>query len=453
MNALTEVSTISQREQILRCYNDVRDLTEQLCETLTAEDCCIQSMPDASPVRWHLAHTTWFFETFILAKDPQYQSPCPQYAYLFNSYYNTLGDQFPRAQRGVLSRPSLKEIWDYRKVVDRAIGSLIAKLPSQRLCDIVNLIELGLNHEQQHQELILTDIKHVFSLNPLYPVYREVQSGAEAGCESETRNGSIDQPSRHDDLPSQTDNSTWKSFDEGVYEIGHHGTAFSYDNETPRHRVFLEPFRIARRLSTASEYLKFINDGGYERPELWLSEGWDAMKRSGTKSPLYWSRQDGQWNEFTLAGLQPLALDRPVCHISYFEADAFARWSGCRLPTEFEWEAAATLQSDSPASGGFLDELLASHQAIHPRRTSDPASSQSMFGDVWQWTSSSYGPYPGFKTSAGALGEYNGKFMCNQYVLRGGSCATVSNHIRPTYRNFFSAATRWQFSGVRLACD
>jgi ergothioneine biosynthesis protein EgtB len=438
MNALTQVSAVEQREQMLSRYHDVRNLSKRLCETLTAEDCCIQSMPDASPIRWHLAHTTWFFETFILAKDPEYQSPCPQYAYLFNSYYNTLGDQFPRAQRGVLSRPSLQEIWEYRKVVDRTIDLAIAKLPQHQWCDIASLVELGLNHEQQHQELMVTDIKHVFSLNPLYPVYREAA------------HGNLDRITGHE-TPSL--DLMWMILDEGVYDVGHDGAGFAYDNESPRHRVFLEPYQIAKRLSTAGEYLNFINDGGYERPELWLSEGWDTVKRLGIKSPLYWTHQGGKWNEFTLAGMRPLALDCPVCHVSYFEADAFARWSGHRLPTEFEWEVAAAMSGKASAHGGFLDELLDSGQAIHPRRVYDPSLPQSMLGDTWQWTSSSYGPYPGFKPSAGALGEYNGKFMCNQYVLRGGSCATVSNHIRRTYRNFFSAASRWQFSGVRLACD
>jgi ergothioneine biosynthesis protein EgtB len=403
----------------------VRGFSEFLCEPLSAEDCAVQSMPDVSPTRWHLAHTTWFFETFVLEPRPGYRVFHPEFNYLFNSYYNTVGLQYPRPRRGLLSRPSLAEVREYRRYVDRHMSALLAggDLPS----DTARVVEIGLHHEQQHQELILTDIKHVFSCNPLWPVYRE-----------------DDLPSA--DLPAEP---RWLKFDEGIYHIGHGGDGFAYDNESPRHRVFLEQFELAGRLVTCGEYLDFISAGGYRRPEFWLSAGWQQVCEHGWRAPLHWVDRDGARFVFTLAGLRPLDPHQPVCHVSYFEADAFAAWAGARLPTETEWEVAAEC---APLAGNFADSLLDQGRALHPNplHAGDGRLNQ-MFGDVWEWTASPYTPYPGFQTPAGALGEYNGKFMCNQYVLRGGSCVTSQNHIRRTYRNFFPPDARWQFSGIRLA--
>ncbi len=428
--------------EIARRYRQVRDLSRQLCDTLTAEDCCIQSMPDASPIRWHLAHTTWFFETFVLAERPGYQCYDPQFASLFNSYYNAVGDPFPRAQRGLLSRPTVAEVWQYREHVDDAVISRLHDVRSDEWTSVEAVVELGIQHEQQHQELMLTDIKHAFSLNPLAPPYRETGFARQHPQPEELR---------------------WWECTGGIVKIGHDGTDFAYDNEQPRHRVFLEPFALADRLITVGEYLEFVQDGGYQRPELWLSEGWAAVQHHGWSAPLHWRRVDGQWMEFTLAGMQPLDLARPVCHVSYFEADALARWRGARLPSEAEWEVAADASADRCSSRGFVDRLLPRGAAIHPtvapecsggcRSSVEPVhiEPRQMLGDVWEWTSSAYAPYPGYRPPDGALGEYNGKFMCNQYVLRGGSCASSSDHLRVTYRNFFPTAARWQFSGIRLA--
>jgi ergothioneine biosynthesis protein EgtB len=408
-------------------YATVRAFSEELCATLETEDYCIQSMPDVSPTRWHLAHTTWFFETFVLAKAAPDWAANDKYAFLFNSYYNAIGEQFPRARRGLLSRPTVAQVFAYRRRVDDHMRRLADKGAFDDDASLAQSLELGLHHEQQHQELMLTDVKHVLSSNPLYPVYRPgaLPPGAEPGA------------------------VTWSEFPAGVYWIGHEGSGFAYDNESPRHRVFLEAFQIADRLATCGEYLDFIADGGYRRPELWLSEGWRRVNEESWQAPLYWIRRDGQWRHFTLAGLQPIDPHRPVCHVSYFEADAFARWSNARLPTEAEWETAS---GEIPVEASFADGLLRAGAAVHPNPSGDgnfkPAQ---MFGHVWQWTSSDYAPYPGYQPAEGALGEYNGKFMCNQYVLRGGSCATPSGHIRRTYRNFFPADARWQFSGIRLA--
>jgi ergothioneine biosynthesis protein EgtB len=412
-------------------FSAVRGMTRRLCETLVAEDCCIQSMPDVSPIRWHLAHTTWFFETFVLAAHSTYKQRHPQYAYLFNSYYNTVGEQFPRGERGLLSRPTVAEVWEYRQEIDEEVAALIERLRDDQLEPVTKVIELGLQHEQQHQELMLTDIKHVFSKNPLNPVFR---------------------PSSFP-LGKQTIRQRqWIDYAEGVYPIGHEGSEFAYDNESPRHRVFLEPYSLADGLVTAGEYLEFMSAGGYERPEFWLSEGWAVAKEARWNSPMYWRHVNGQWMEFTLAGQQPLDLTRPVCHVSYFEADAFARWCGARLATEAEWEVAAEQLDEQQVPAGLVDVLLADGVAIHPTSAATVSNDPTqMLGDVWEWTSSSYAPYSGYQPPAGALGEYNGKFMCNQYVLRGGSCATSSDHIRNTYRNFFPTSARWQFSGIRLA--
>lgn len=413
----------------------IRDMTRRLCETLTAEDCCVQSMPEASPIRWHLAHTTWFFETFILAAHPGYRPLHPQYAYLFNSYYNTVGAQFPRAERGLLTRPTVAEIWEYRRAIEHAVIERVEQLSDDELQSISGVLELGLQHEQQHQELMLTDIKHVFSKNPLCPVYRP---------------GVFIEPPETDDRSDAA--PRWCEVAGGVYEIGHQDVGFAYDNESPRHRVFLEPFAIADRLVTAGEYLAFIEHGGYQQPQWWLSEGWEQVKAQGWKAPLYWRYDQGRWQEFTLAGLQPLDPRRPVCHVSYFEADAYARWRGARLATESEWEVAAEQLAGQANSGGFVDKLLEQDLPIHPTvATRPPGQLDQMLGDTWEWTASAYAAYPGYQPAAGALGEYNGKFMCNQYVLRGGACSSSASHLRITYRNFFPAATRWQFAGIRLA--
>lgn len=416
-------SSISTQPDLAARYQAVREFTERIAAPLSPEDCMVQSMPDTSPARWHMAHTTWFFETFILGSQTGYKVFDDQFKFLFNSYYNSVGDQFPRPQRGLISRPGLEKIRDYRRSVDRQMVELLDadQLPTS----LRYSMEVGLHHEQQHQELMLTDIKHVLSCNPTLPVY---QAGAFA--------------------LSEKPNSDWFDFDEGVFEVGHGGDGFAFDNESPRHRVFLHDFSLAGHPVTCGQFIDFIEDGGYERPDHWLSLGWTAVQENGWNAPLYWVKQDGQWMQFTLAGLQPVNRDWPVCHVSYFEADAFARWAGYRLPTEFEWEHA------SGGCGGdqFADHLMRLGFAIHPTG-GEAASNQpaQMFGGVWEWTSSSYAAFPGYAPPEGALGEYNGKFMCNQYVLRGGSVATSSNHIRPTYRNFFSPDARWQFSGFRLA--
>lgn len=409
-------------------FRSVRQFTEQLCEPLTAEDCVIQSMPDVSPTRWHLAHTTWFFETFLLAKRPDYQTVHPAFETLFNSYYNAVGEPFPRANRGLLSRPGLQEILQYRRVVDQRVLESIA---DDLEAETAEILELGLQHEQQHQELILTDIKHVLSCNPLHPVYR---------------------PSPPPE-PSVAEPVAWLEFEEGVYEIGHDGCGFSFDNECPRHRQYVESFAIADRPVNCGEFLEFIEDGGYRRPELWLSAGWQTVNQCQWSAPLYWQHDAGRWLQFTLSGLRPIQAAEPVCHVSYFEADAFARWSGARLPTEAEWEIASCRAG---IGGNFADTLLAADRPLHPAAQPIAAGdgqpvAAGMCGDVWQWTASPYTAYPGYQPARGALGEYNGKFMCNQYVLRGGSCATSSSHIRRTYRNFFPPEARWQFTGLRLA--
>ena len=402
-------------------YREVRAASEALCAPLSPEDCAVQSMPDASPAKWHLAHTTWFFETLVLEGLPGYAPFHPAFRVLFNSYYQSVGAQHPRPERGVLSRPSLDEVRAYRRHVDAGmLRALDAGAPASALDTTL----LGLHHEQQHQELILTDLKHAFSRNPLRPAYRE-RAGGPAGPAPPLR---------------------WHAFAAGLREIGHAGPGFAFDNERPRHRVFVETFELASRPVTNGEYLAFVRDGGYARPELWLSDGFAAVAARGWKGPLYWEERDGEQWTFTLGGMAPLRGDEPVCHVSHYEADAYARWAGARLPTEAEWEVAA---EGAAVDGGFV-ETGRLHPARSPAAGDRPAA---LFGDVWEWTSSAYGPYPGFRPLAGSLGEYNGKFMSNQLVLRGGSCATPRRHIRRSYRNFFPADARWQFSGIRLARD
>jgi ergothioneine biosynthesis protein EgtB len=390
------------------------------------EDYVIQAMPDVSPPKWHLAHTSWFFETFILAlASPGYRSPHASYAYLFNSYYVAAGERHCRHKRGLLSRPTVEEVYRYRAYVDQHMTAFLEGLHGETLDRWSSVVELGLHHEQQHQELLLTDVKYNFACNPLRPAYV-----------------SLDIPTRVPTLGPLR----WVSFLEGVCWIGHDGQGFAFDNEFPRHRSFVERFELASRLVTNGEYLAFMDDGGYERPELWLSMGWDTVQREGWQAPLYWEQQDGSWWMMTLAGMRPVSETEPVCHVSYYEADAYARWADARLPTEAEWEVAAM---PLPIRGNFVE-----HQTFHPIPVSQIDTAVPLvqiFGDVWEWTQSHYSPYPGYTASLGALGEYNGKFMANQFVLRGGSCATSVSHIRHTYRNFFPADARWQFMGIRLA--
>ncbi len=406
-------------------FGRVRLQTERLAHPLSAEDCALQSMPDASPVKWHLAHTTWFFETFILEPAaPGYRPFHPQFRVLFNSYYVAVGARHPRPERGLLSRPSLDEVLAYRRHVDERMALLFAgaALPAE-LC---GLIELGIHHEQQHQELILTDLKHLLSRNPLKPAYAEPTAA----------------------ITTPLAPLAWISVPDGIRQIGHAGEGFCFDNEQARHRVFIDAFEIASRPVTNGEYAEFIAAGGYQRPELWLSEGWDVKTAQGWNAPLYWEADGVRWRVFTLNGTQPLAPAAPVCHVSFFEADAYACWAQARLPTEAEWE---TLAAPLPVTGNFLENSR--FQPAPPGAQQQITSPTQVYGDVWEWTRSSYGPYPGFRIAPGAVGEYNGKFMSNQYVLRGGSCATPASHIRASYRNFFPASAPWQFSGVRLARD
>jgi ergothioneine biosynthesis protein EgtB len=416
--ACTEAS-LAQR------FRAVRETSRALAAPLSAEDCAIQSMPDASPTKWHLAHTTWFFETFILSRNDPGRAPFhPAYRVLFNSYYNAVGEKHPRPQRGLLSRPSLDEVLRFRDQIEKEVLDLIeaGALDAETRA----LVELGVQHEQQHQELILTDLKHMLSCNPLRPAYQKTWPLT----------------------PILGREVRWLPFAGGAQEIGDAGEGFSFDNERPRHTVWIHDFEIASHPATHGDFLAFIDDGGYRRPELWLSAGWDAVVTRGWQAPLYWEIIDGQWHTFTLRGMAPVERNTPVCHVSFFEADAYARWAGARLPTEAEWEIAAAC---TPLEGNFLES-----GALHPlalREATAQGALAQAFGDVWEWTRSDYAPYPGFVTAPGAVGEYNGKFMCNQYVLRGGSCATPASHIRPTYRNFFPADARWQFSGLRLARD
>jgi len=409
-------------QPILDQYQAVRRMSRRICSPLAIEDHSLQPMPDASPAKWHLAHTTWFFETFILNEHlAGYRIFHPAFRNLFNSYYNAVGDRPLRTLRHILSRPSLEEVYAYRDHVDEAISRLCeAGLAAQ----VRELVLLGLNHEQQHQELIVTDVKNGLWTNPLRPPYRIGTAAKPEG------NGTL---------------STlgWRSFDGGIYEIGFQGEGFSFDNEAPRHQVYAQPFRLATRLITNAEYLEFMLDRGYANPQLWLSDGWDCIRNNQWSAPLYWEQRDDEWWHYTMEGMKPVKPNEPVCHVSYYEADAFAHWSGSRLPTEFEWEVAS---NTCAVEGNLLES-----ERLHPQSCTSPKQLTQIFGDVWEWTASPYTPYPGFKPAAGTVGEYNGKFMCNQLVLRGGSCATPQSHIRATYRNFFPPHARWQFMGIRLA--
>ncbi len=402
--------------QLMR-YKEVRAFTEQLAARLSAEDSCVQSMPDASPAKWHLAHTSWFFETFVLqAHATGYRAFHPDYSVLFNSYYNGIGAMHPRPQRGMLTRPPLAEVLAYRRHVDVAMQQYIAS-DKTRLTHAA-LIELGLNHEQQHQELLLTDIKHLFSLNPAWPAYAVNEL-----------------------VPTPSADLKWSAGPRGRCDFGSEGASFCFDNEQPRHSQWLQPYEIAERPVSNGEFRGFVQDRGYEKPEYWLSDGWGLVLQEGWRRPLYWS--DDCRTELTLSGRWPIDDHAPVTHLSYYEADAYARWAGARLPTEFEWEAVASQQA---IRGNFVES-----GRLHPGGpVADPGR---WFGDVWEWTASAYAGYPGYQPAAGAVGEYNGKFMCNQLVLRGGSCVTSQSHIRASYRNFFYPSARWQFSGLRLARD
>lgn len=412
-----------ERADWLARFASVRARSLELAAPLSAEDQVIQSMPDASPTKWHLAHTTWFFETFVLGPRGAGHTPFdPDFAYLFNSYYEAAGPRHPRPQRGLLSRPSLERVHEYRHAVDAAVADFIERADQRSWIAALPILELGLHHEMQHQELILMDIKHLLSCNPLRPAYAE-----------RARSRSAPAPAL-----------SWIALPGGLYAIGGAGDDFAFDNERPRHKVWLEPFKIASRAVTNAEFAAFIADGGYQRPEFWLSDGWAQVNAEGWRAPLYWREEGGAWRLFTLAGERALDPDEPVCHVSYFEADAFARWAGKRLPTEAEWEVAAQRAN---ADGHFAES-----GAYHPRPARGDGLTQ-MLGDVWEWTASAYAAYPGFRPAAGALGEYNGKFMCGQFVLRGGAAVTPAEHIRDTYRNFFPPGARWAFSGIRLADD
>jgi ergothioneine biosynthesis protein EgtB len=406
-------------------YQRVRRVTEELCDTLENEDYMLQGMADASPPKWHIAHVSWFFESFLL--EPlmgDYEPMNPKFKYLFNSYYNTIGPQWDRPSRGLISRPTVREVYEFRAHVDRNMVNFIETTDPDDMEGIGSVIVLGLNHEQQHQELLMTDIKYSLSINPLRPAYHDVRI-----------------PRGTSTLPLN-----WVEFDGGVVEVGFDGDGFAFDNESPRHKTYVNPYKLASRLVTNGEFIEFIEDNGYQQTKLWLSEGWKTLQSQRWEAPLYWEKLDGEWWMQTTSGMQKVDPHGPVAHVSYFEADAYAQWAGKRLPTEQEWEHAA---SSEPVEGNFLDSGIK-----HPiPATENGRPFQQVFGDVWEWTKSPYAPYPGFKPWAGGVGEYNGKFMVNQMVLRGGSCVTPQDHIRPTYRNFFPPDARWQFSGIRLADD
>ena len=418
---MADLLTTADDQMLSSRFRATRRLTERLASPLSAEDQTVQSMPDVSPTKWHRAHTSWFFETFLLVPSlPRYEVFHPEFGFLFNSYYEGVGARYPRVDRGLVSRPGIVEIADYRRHVDSAMEEFLARGPEPY---DASLVELGIQHEQQHQELLLMDIKHVLSRNPMLPAY------APAAAAPSGRPGTV----------------SWTDHEGGTHGIGHHGDGFGFDNEFPRHTVYLEPFALADRPVTCGEWLAFMDDDGYGRAELWLSDGWATVAAEGWQAPLYWTDGEDGWHEFTLAGDGPVDPTLPVSHVSYYEADAYARWAGARLPTEAEWEVATTTRAETTGVGGNLLDT----DALHP--TPVTGGDSPPFGDVWQWTSSAYSPYPGFSPAAGAVGEYNGKFMVNQYVLRGGSCLTPPDHIRATYRNFFPPSARWAVAGLRLA--
>jgi ergothioneine biosynthesis protein EgtB len=405
-------------------YRNCRSQSLAFCEPLAIEDYGLQAEPFTSPPKWHLAHTTWFFETFLLKPFlKNYTTPEPRYEVLFNSYYNGIGEQHPRPRRGLLSRPTVAKVRDYRQHVDHSIERLLSDNEHPMRAEILSRVELGIEHECQHQELFFTDLKHSLGVNPLLPAY--------------IAKTAADNP--------DTATQSWHAFAGGLIETGFSGEGFCFDNELPRHQVYVEPFELAGRLVTNGELAEFIADGGYQRPELWLADGWDAVQTQRWQAPHYWLDRDGAGLEYTLHGLQPRLDANPVCHISGYEADAYARWANARLPTEHEWELAAA--DTAPPEDGV------DNGHYHPRPARETGKLQQLYGDCWQWTQSAYGPYPGYRASPGAIGEYNGKFMSSQWVLRGGSCVSKAEHLRPSYRNFFYPPDRWQFSGIRLARD
>ncbi|MFZ0396299.1 MAG: ergothioneine biosynthesis protein EgtB [Terracidiphilus sp.] len=462
--ATTDATRVAER------FGAVRRRTMSLCEPLTPEDMMVQSSAEASPAKWHLAHTAWFFESFVLRElAPGYRVFNPDYAWLFNSYYRTFAAFPEKRLRSSFSRPGLEEVVRFRAHVDDAIEGLLKDDPEP---EVVKRIELGLNHEEQHQELLLTDVLNAFFTNPLRPAYEKQGVGSRekgSGIDKDLKDDRYPRSPKARDLGHPTDPGPVRflRFEGGMCEAGHAGDGFCFDNELPRHRVWLEPFGLAERLVTCGEYAEFMEDGGYRRPELWLSDGWNAVQNHGWRAPLYWSSDSGEWAVFTLRGMQPMSRmkDAPVSQVSFYEADAYARWAGYRLPTEFEWEAAAEglLIAGNLLDSGWLMPIPASESgAGEPKPPAQGTAllkeSQvefrrpgQLFGDCWQWTSSAYLGYPGFRPLAGAMGEYNGKFMSGQMVLRGGSCVTPRAHIRSSYRNFFAPETRWQFSGIRMA--
>ncbi len=410
---------MTSRRDLADAYQLTRGLSLRLIASLSEADVTVQSMPDASPAKWHLAHTTWFFETFVLSAMPGYRTFDPKFGYLFNSYYEAVGARHPRPQRGLLTRPSLADVLAYRAHVDAAMASAFEKGALDM--DAQALVTLGVHHEQQHQELLLTDILHLFAQNPIAPAYA---------------------PKRQNERGEAAPLS-WIAFDGGIVEIGAGGEGFAFDCERPRHQVLLQPFKLASRCVTNGEWRAFMQDGGYANANLWMSDGWAQAQREGWKAPLYWRETDKGWETFGLRGCEPMDWSAPVAHVSWYEARAYAEWAGARLPTEAEWEHAAP--DDAP-------ERTLDFNALRPQRAEGDGL-QQMFGDVWEWTASPFTPYPGFRAAAGAVGEYNGKFMANQFVLRGGSCVTPTGHVRASYRNFFYPHQRWQFTGLRLAAD
>ncbi|WP_299986326.1 ergothioneine biosynthesis protein EgtB [uncultured Pontibacter sp.] len=418
------ILTASINQTTLERFNQIRTQTEQICAPLEPEDTVVQPMVDVSPPKWHMAHSTWFFEQFVLGPYlKNYKVFHPDYAFLFNSYYNTVGNRVQRAERSTLTRPPLRDVYAYRRHVNEHMGELLNTLSDEKLENLLPVLELGLQHEQQHQELLITDIKYILSTNPLLPAYHAA--------------GSVPQATN----PGE---ATFLEVPGGIYRIGFQGEGFSFDNELGVHEVLLTDFQIMNRLVTNAEYLEFMQDGGYSDFRFWLDEGLAMVRSNKLKAPLYWLEQDGDWYQFTMHGLEKLDLHKPVSHISFYEAQAYATWAGKRLLTEFEWEAAS--QVYPPVAGNFQESGM-----FEPKAATSGTGMQQLYGDAWEWTYSAYHPYPGFSTAPGALGEYNGKFMVNQMVLRGGSCATPERHIRTTYRNFFHPDKRWQFSGIRLA--
>ena len=426
----TVQTVCTSQDAMAHRFQSIRAQTRALAKPLSAEDCQLQSMPDASPAKWHLAHLTWFFETFILEKYEKNFKPFDaSFRVLFNSYYNGVGDKHPRSERGLISRPTLASVLAYRAQVDERVLAVLERFSHDQ--ELMQLVVLGLQHEQQHQELLLTDIKHAFSMNPAQPAY----------ARRWPLSSTAPQP------------MTWHGYEGGLIAHGFDAArdgSFAFDNEVPRHTAYTAPFEVASRLVTNGDYMAFIDDAGYQRAELWLSMGWDWLQSGQHTLPLYWQANLSGYENFTLQGLVNVDTNTPACHLNYFEADAFARWSGARLPTEFEWECAASKLSKSSGHGNFVESAAFHPIPLQHARAEEPAQ---LFGDVWEWTQSNYNPYPGYRPWEGLVGEYNGKFMCNQFVLRGGSCATPKSHIRASYRNFFPPDARWQFSGLRLARD